>query len=114
MLISDWSADVCSSDRAAQRAATATATIPKLIYGCLRSRVEHRGVDEAHRASRSRLVSAPIHGLRSEERRVGQECVSTCRSRWSPDPDKINSADTSRLTHATDTPFFTLSTPPNH
>src|SRR3546814_13096921 len=22
---------------------------------------------------------------RSEERRVGQECVSTCRSRWSPD-----------------------------
>src|SRR3546814_19915635 len=25
------------------------------------------------------------HGNRSEERRVGQECVSTCRSRWSPD-----------------------------
>src|SRR3546814_12380430 len=25
-----------------------------------------------------------IHG-RSEERRVGKECVSTCRSRWSPD-----------------------------
>src|SRR3546814_2054441 len=28
-----------------------------------------------------------IHGLvgaRSEERRVGKECVSTCRSRWSP------------------------------
>src|SRR3546814_16179706 len=24
-----------------------------------------------------------VHG-RSEERRVGQECVSTCRSRWSP------------------------------
>src|SRR3546814_12820583 len=24
--------------------------------------------------------------LRSEERRVGKECVSTCRSRWSPDP----------------------------
>src|SRR3546814_15916576 len=23
-------------------------------------------------------------GYRSEERRVGQECVSTCRSRWSP------------------------------
>src|SRR3546814_15251450 len=22
--------------------------------------------------------------MRSEERRVGQECVSTCRSRWSP------------------------------
>src|SRR3546814_16111231 len=25
-----------------------------------------------------------ITGLRSEERRVGKECVSTCRSRWSP------------------------------
>src|SRR3546814_19868674 len=24
------------------------------------------------------------HGKRSEERRVGKECVSTCRSRWSP------------------------------
>src|SRR3546814_12643271 len=23
---------------------------------------------------------------RTEERRVGEECVSTCRSRWSPDP----------------------------
>src|SRR3546814_12284058 len=26
-----------------------------------------------------------VNGLRSEERRVGKECVSTCRSRWSPD-----------------------------
>src|SRR3546814_21188208 len=26
----------------------------------------------------------PIHVGRSEERRVGKECVSTCRSRWSP------------------------------
>src|SRR3546814_3383498 len=24
--------------------------------------------------------------IRSEERRVGKECVSTCRSRWSPEP----------------------------
>src|SRR3546814_14150272 len=27
----------------------------------------------------------PGIGNRSEERRVGNECVSTCRSRWSPD-----------------------------
>src|SRR3546814_17272829 len=27
-------------------------------------------------------------GIRSEERRVGKECVSTCRSRWSPDHKK--------------------------
>src|SRR3546814_13339568 len=30
-------------------------------------------------------------GLRSEERRVGKECVSTCRSRWSTSHDKTNS-----------------------
>src|SRR3546814_10959922 len=29
-------------------------------------------------------ASAVISGMRSEERRVGKECVSTCRSRWSP------------------------------
>src|SRR3546814_19684297 len=29
------------------------------------------------------LATAPIAYLRSEERRVGKECVSTCRSRWS-------------------------------
>src|SRR3546814_13772360 len=28
--------------------------------------------------------------LRSEERRVGKECVSTCRSRWSADHEKKN------------------------
>src|SRR3546814_13533960 len=28
--------------------------------------------------------------LRSEERRVGKECVSTCRSRWSPCHSKKN------------------------
>src|SRR3546814_13895221 len=26
-----------------------------------------------------------VHGTRSEERRVGEACVGTCRSRWSPD-----------------------------
>src|SRR3546814_20358336 len=29
-------------------------------------------------------VEQEHNGLRSEERRVGKECVSTCRSRWSP------------------------------
>src|SRR3546814_14402132 len=27
-----------------------------------------------------------LESARSEERRVGKECVRTCRSRWSPDP----------------------------
>src|SRR3546814_12771384 len=30
----------------------------------------------------------PHHPDRSEERRVGKECVSTCRTRWSPHPQK--------------------------
>src|SRR3546814_20854801 len=29
-------------------------------------------------------VASKQPGPRSEERRVGKECVSTCRSRWSP------------------------------
>src|SRR3546814_1272973 len=40
------------------------------------------------RATESReLIAARLaeaRGARSEERRVGKECVSTCRSRWSP------------------------------
>src|SRR3546814_15280807 len=32
--------------------------------------------------------------IRSEERRVGKECVSTCRSRWSPYHSKKNAQDT--------------------
>src|SRR3546814_16561026 len=41
--------------------------------------------------------------LRSEERRVGKECVSTCRSRWSPYPIKKQHIDELRLhiTHYT-------------
>src|SRR3546814_18910761 len=30
------------------------------------------------------LTRMPCAATRSEERRVGKECVSTCRSRWSP------------------------------
>src|SRR3546814_17551293 len=32
------------------------------------------------------VVVVADYTLRSEERRVGKECVSTCRSRWSPYP----------------------------
>src|SRR3546814_17457749 len=34
----------------------------------------------------SAVVTKAVLRLRSEERRVGKECVSTCRSRWSPYP----------------------------
>src|SRR3546814_12166173 len=39
------------------------------------------------RTMREHFAAIPTHGdvkIRSEERRVGKECVSTCRSRWSP------------------------------
>src|SRR3546814_14285078 len=35
-------------------------------------------------ASRALISQAGARPNRSEERRVGKECVSTCRSRWSP------------------------------
>src|SRR3546814_17244223 len=41
--------------------------------------VEHAGDADQHRRERRYVVA-----VRSEERRVGKECVSTCRSRWSP------------------------------
>src|SRR3546814_1122495 len=46
----------------------------KLPGGFHHLRVGRRGVLEARQADEGR----------SEERRVGKECVSTCRSRWSP------------------------------
>src|SRR3546814_15212953 len=39
--------------------------------------VERRHLDAA-------IARQRVAGRRSEERRVGKECVSTCRSRWSP------------------------------
>src|SRR3546814_8410528 len=76
MRISDWSSDVCSSDlRAELPCATAARTTP-----C-------PGVPRRCAAGGWAVLSAlagdQSKGRRSEERRVGKECVSTCRSRWS-------------------------------
>src|SRR3546814_5190081 len=69
MRISDWSSDVCSSDL--------YATLPTASAVSSTSSAEGEG---------SRPPAAPRATTpeRSEERRVGKECVSTCRSRWSP------------------------------
>ena len=43
--------------------------------------------EREHRALRSTPVPVPFvpgQAIRSEERRVGKECTSWCRSRWSP------------------------------
>src|SRR3546814_1733745 len=69
MRISDWSSDVCSSDLGA---ATPLGAAAAALYA-LRDNMGHGPED-----------FSGIIQMRSEERRVGKECVSTCRSRWSP------------------------------
>src|SRR3546814_3179492 len=81
MRISDWSSDVCSSDLpglvAVPQICDETAKqIP--CGGRLPRRPFNR---ESHGKPRLIRLSA---AARSEERRVGKEGVSTCRSRWSP------------------------------
>src|SRR3546814_10564538 len=82
MRISDWSSDVCSSDLAHR--------------GVKHLGIEFKNVHVAHGqigADQQGIVVKHINSAifgdggvhhRSEERRVGKECVSTCRSRWSP------------------------------
>src|SRR3546814_12359027 len=50
---------------------------------CLQAVVQ-RTINRAKDPILSDPFAAAIHEDRSEERRVGKECVSTCRSRWSP------------------------------
>src|SRR3546814_20390735 len=76
MRMSDWSSDVCSSDLgptiAGNRHKPPTSVIrPRLI-----------NISPNLASSEAMRISAK--SVRSEERRVGKECVSTCRSRWSP------------------------------
>src|SRR3546814_3657472 len=90
MRISDWSSDVCSSDllehvRKYRREACYHAGCwqdPFLLYGTVVTLLppKHNGVVKGIGSS---IVSV-MALFRSEERRVGKECVSTCRSRWSP------------------------------
>src|SRR3546814_7783927 len=81
MRISDWSSDVCSSDLQAWRARHRPD--PRQGFGVAVERLEAGRIGfEAHREARQAVsIGQPP---RSEERRVGKECVSTCSSRWSP------------------------------
>src|SRR3546814_3690037 len=90
MRISDWSSDVCSSDLLATwhaRLARDGIKDPDLLCEL---KVDGLAINLLY--EQGRLVRALTRGdgrtgedVRSEERRVGKECVSTCRSRWSPD-----------------------------
>src|SRR3546814_11163264 len=54
----------------------------KRMLGC--ESVTDRGHHRAETVAEMRAQIVERVDARSEERRVGQECVSTCRSRWSP------------------------------
>src|SRR3546814_14477812 len=59
-----------------------------------RLNIHHAGEDRGI-AIEKPSAACPAKFTRSEERRVGKECVSTCRSRWSPDHYKTNTHKTS-------------------
>src|SRR3546814_14396868 len=100
MRISDWSSDVCSSDlprllppRRSERPATRP-LLPEaegaddLLSQCVDHAGDRRPVRD-HLRYRQSVQHPPAARVgaqrrRSEERRVGKACVSTCRSRWSP------------------------------
>src|SRR3546814_20018176 len=97
MRISDWSSDVCSSDlllvslvkAGASGDRTALTSTVEALVADERAKSHNILADRLHRAlqssvpvsSSSELRRTPV---RSEERRVGKACVSTCRSRWAP------------------------------
>src|SRR3546814_17430658 len=104
MRISDWSSDVCSSDLPRWVLQVWGTNYRRVHYGedywilqtgewlaDQRSRgyPEHRPnffVECGTRFENERAwITGFGGGIRSEERRVGKECVRTCRYRWSPD-----------------------------
>src|SRR3546814_13923434 len=101
MRISDWSSDVCSSDLAFEEAIVGLCNFDtdkdrdraKEAVGIARLRLTTSTakpnpdivyVLEHEVDGDGREVIAIYKSHRSEERRVGKEWVSTCRSRWSP------------------------------
>src|SRR3546814_11411084 len=100
MRISDWSSDVCSSDLTEKSAiwpmrgpvsgSTPDPPWPRpieVIEGPLMDGMNVVGdLFGSGKMFLPQVVKSArvMKKARSEERRVGKECVSTCRSRWSP------------------------------
>src|SRR3546814_11103785 len=109
MRISDWSSDVCSSDlwigpvhpRRQRRRELRDRYAIRLRRGI--AEIGDRAVDDVGLRATPGNDEWPEVVLRSEERRVGKECVSTCRSRWSPSPLKKKR----RTTNVTPTQYST-------
>src|SRR3546814_3833518 len=83
MRISDWSSDVCSSDLGVGPPMTADLTLSSSRRA--RGFATWAAIRQLGRSGIAEIVGrCCANARRSEERRVGKECVSTCRSRWSP------------------------------
>src|SRR3546814_19219911 len=93
MRISDWSSDVCSSDlHGLARTGSHFPQVPP-VHLPAHMAIPHGiplGMLPAQLALQVPSPSTSTDTVRSEERRVGKECVSTCRSRWSPYNTKKN------------------------
>src|SRR3546814_13997223 len=97
MRISDWSSDVCSSDLSLFGGSAGGEAAIDAIFSIMPPTVSRTLAEPIREVMGARtgiflwlgaLVALWTDGslVRSEERRVGKECVSTCRSRWSPYP----------------------------
>src|SRR3546814_2033095 len=88
MRISDWSSDVCSSDLRDLAEGAGHRDIlhrQKVAQRKMQADAEHQQYDADFRQFIGQAgIGDEARRERSEERRVGQECVSRCRSRWSP------------------------------
>src|SRR3546814_11566270 len=108
MRISDWSSDVCSSDLVHGKARIQGIETEDLIRRFNEGQVAviagfqglsprnritpiGRGGSDTTAVELAAALTAErcaiftdVDGVRSAERRVGKECVSTCRSRWTP------------------------------
>src|SRR3546814_10424203 len=84
MRISDWSSDVCSSDLH-EPCDDDEDELLRHIHNGGENQDQSVSLKDDPDANQGEVNE--LHGTdqrRSEERRVGKECVSTCRSRWSP------------------------------
>src|SRR3546814_17101475 len=97
MRISDWSSDVCSSDLQSQTLDAREQLGERVMDSndierergitILSKNTAIRWLDKRTDIEyRINIVDTPGHADRSDERRVGKECVSKCRSRWTPYP----------------------------
>src|SRR3546814_12963932 len=98
MRISDWSSDVCSSDLGGRMEHHPRPGFREcFLHCCLVAAIGQNAVKDQLGEIRTQFLIDPVQVVfalfdhrerlrpqRSAERRVGKECVSTCRSRWSP------------------------------